>query len=286
MAYTNAELQQLLQGASQFGMNQIGGPSFVDQYRNARQSMSLLKGLNVGTDITQRQYNAAKAGIKNTKGSAIAGGVMAGLSGAADILNNTFNMSQIADTSGMENQIQEVGQIGNQQYTNFDQLNADFEKLASSPMHFDYDDIRGKSDGELAGGVISSTLSGASAGMTIGGPWGALAGGVVGLGSGIIGVVSGNKDAERKQEQMELDARIASDTARQNLSLANENLMDYNFRAGVSNRADEGGKIDRVQAVKNFASRAMRKSARYNVKDNVPIQARHAEGGTIIRIKR
>lgn len=283
---TNAELQQLLQGAGQFGMNQFGGPSFNDQFRNANAQMKTLKSLNIGTDISQEQFDAAKSGINSSKGSAVAGGIMAGLGGVTDILNNTFNMAQIADTSAMENQIAEVGQIGNQQYSSFDQLNSDYDRLAASPMSFDYKDIRGKTDGELVGGVLSSTMSGAAAGLTVGGPWGALAGAVVGLGSGIGGVLVGNNEARMKKDQMELDARSASDTARQNLSLANENLMDYNFRSGVSRRAELGGRIKRSnREFQTFANKVMRHT-RTNDTTRSVLKVRHGEGGTIVRIKR
>lgn len=286
MAYTNAELQQLLQGAGQFGINQFGGPPFNDQRRNANAQMKALKSLNIGTDISQEQFDAAKSGIQSSNSSAIAGGIMAGLGGITDILNNTFNMAKIADTSGMENQIAEVGQIGNQQYSSFDQLNSDYNRLAASPMNFDYKDIRGKTDGELVGGVLSSTMSGAATGLTVGGPWGALAGAVVGLGSGIGGVIAGNNEAKRKQAQLALDARVASETAQQNLSLANENLMDYNFRAGVSNRAEFGGRFDRGITIQEFADRVMRKPRRMESPRTSSIIRLHGEDGTIVRIKR
>lgn len=285
MAYTNAQLQQLLQGAGQFGINQFGGPSFNDQRRNANAQMKALNSLNIGTDISQEQFDAEKSGIQSSNSSAIAGGIVAGLGGITDILNNTFNMAQIADTSGMENQIAEVGQIGNQQYSSFDQLNSDYNRLAASPMNFDYKDIRGKTNGELVGGVLSSTMSGAATGLTVGGPYGALAGAVVGLGSGIGGVIAGNNEAKRKQAQLALDARVASETAQQNLSLANENMMDYNFRAGVSNRAKFGGQINREITIQEFAARALRKP---KVRASEPrgFVRQHTEGGTMIRFKR
>lgn len=284
---TNAELQQLLQGAGQFGLNRFGGPSFVDQYRNGNAQMSALKKLNIGTDITQNQFDSAKSAINSGKASAVAGGAVAALQGITSILGNTFNMAQISDTSQYENQIDEIGEIGNTGYSTFEQLNQDYDRLAGSPMRIDKRDIRGKTDGELAGGVLSSTLSGAATGLTVGGPWGALAGGVIGAGAGIAGVITGNKNADIRKGMLEQEASANAYEAQRNLSLANENLMDYNFRSGVSRRAAMGGKIVRNEmGIQEFADRVMKRSRGNDTTRSAGVIRRHEKGGTVVRIKR
>lgn len=284
--YSQAELNKLLQGAGQFGVNSFAGPSFIDQWRNGSAQMSALKGLNVGTDISQEQFNTAKSAIGNAKAGAAIGGAVAGLNGLTDIIGQSVNMAQIGDTSQMQGQIDSIGQIGDTQYSSYEQLNSDYDRLAGSQMRLDYNDIRGKSNGELVGGVLSSTLSGASAGLTVGGPWGALAGGVVGLGSGIAGVISGNRKAQDEKKRLEQEAQANMYDANRNLQLANENLMEYDFRSGVSNRADRGGKIKREMSIQAFAERAMR---RPRVKEYMPsagVIRKHCKGGTMVRIKR
>ena len=284
---TNAELQQLLQGAGQFGLNRFSGPSFVDQYRNGNAQMSALKKLNIGTDITQDQFDSAKSAINSGKASAVAGGAIAALQGVTSILGNTFNMAQLADTSQYENQIDEIGEIGNTGYSTFEQLNQDYDRLMASPMRIDKRDIRGKTDGELAGGVLSSTLSGATAGLTVGGPWGALAGGVIGAGAGIAGVITGNKNADIRKGMLEQEASANAYEAQRNLSLANENLMDYNFRSGVSRRAAMGGKIVRNEmGIQEFADRVMKRSRSNDTTRSAGVIRRHEKGGTVVRIKR
>ena len=286
MAYTNAELQQLLQGAGQFGINRFGGPSFNDQRRNANAQMRALNGLTIGTDITQDQYDVTKAGIKASRNSAIAGGIMAGLSGAADIINNASNLSQIANTDTLQDQIDAVAEIGNTDYNSFDQLYSDYDRLAASPLRVDYQDVRGKTDGELIGGVASSALSGAATGFTVGGPVGAAIGGAIGLGAGVGGGLVGNTNARNKKAQLELNADIANQQAQRNLSLANEDMMEYDFRSGVSHRADQGGRIQRRErSIQDFAARALRKP-RMREDYVSPISVKHSQGGTIVRIKR
>ena len=282
---TNEQLQQLLAQAGQYGQNSVFGPSYVDQWKNGSAQMSALKDqLSQGT-ITQDQFDSAKSAINSSKASAAIGGGIAALQGATQIMGNVMNMTQIADTTEQENQIKGVSELGNTDYNSFEQINADYEKLAASPMRFDYQTIRGKSNEELAGGVATSALSGAAAGLAVGGPWGALAGGVVGLGAGLAGVFTGNRAARDRKERLELEADVASRQAQRNLSLANENMMDYNFRSGVSRRADFGGKINRKRSIEDFAARALRKP-RFREDAVTPIVARHGEDGTIVRIKR
>lgn len=283
---TNEQLQQLLAQAGQYGQGSAFSPFFADQWKNGTAQMNTLKGLQQQGQITQDQFDATRSAINSSKASAAIGGGIAALQGATQILGNTFNMAQIADTTEQENQIKGVSELGNTDYNSFEQISSDYDRLAATPMRFDYKDIRGKTNGELAGGVANSALSGAAAGLTVGGPWGALTGGVVGLGAGLAGVFTGNRAAQDKKERLELEADVASRQAQRNLSLANENMMEYNFRSGVSRRAEFGGKIKRQRSIEDFAARALRKPRSREDAVTPFITARHVEGGTVVRIKR
>lgn len=70
------------------------------------------------------------------------------------------------------------------------------------------------SSGKEAGNIAGSVGSGAMAGFTMGGPWGALAGGAVGLATGIWGAISDNDAvASENKKADEYNAQAASNMA-------------------------------------------------------------------------
>ena len=93
-------------------------------------------------------------------------------------------------------------------------------------------------------GVFNSTASGASAGMSIGGPWGALIGGVAGLGSGLYGMF--NRGAQAKKAAKRLNAQ--ADTVNSNLlSGFNNNATNLDISAGqnmLANYSAYGGGLN------------------------------------------
>ena len=93
-------------------------------------------------------------------------------------------------------------------------------------------------------GVFNSTASGASAGMSIGGPWGALIGGVAGLGSGLYGMF--NRGAQAKKAAKRLNAQ--ADTVNSNLLAGfNNNATNLDISAGqnmLANYSAYGGGLN------------------------------------------
>lgn len=262
-----------------------GGNNYFAQFSNANQGLQALNG--AGLDTQSQQYQKAASGLKAQKGQAAAGSALAILGGATDILNNTFNAAQTADTSQQQGMIEDMSRIGSGDYNSFNQLASDYDSLNSIQPDLSYDAIRGGSTGERVGNVFSSTLSGATTGLTVGGPWGALAGAVVGLGSGIGGWLAGDAKAREEKRRLEIQARQAQNTATRNLAAANEGLMNTQFRAGVGNRSAQGGKIERKQeTIQEFAARALKRPRQRDFVSSGRIARRHGEGGTIIRIKR
>lgn len=284
---TTAQLQQLLQNAGQYGSNSFTGPSIIDQYRNFSAQGNALNNLTVGKDITQQQFDSAKAGINAGKASSAVSGGLAVMGGVTDILNNSLNMANINDTTEFQNQVDDIRRIGSGKYNSFNQLSSEYGKLASAPGTFDYDEIRGGSTEERIGGVLSSTLSGATTGYTVGGPWGALGGAVIGLGAGVGGWIAGDNAAKAEKDRLETQAKQYAYTAGLNLESAGEQLRNRDFRAGVGNRSALGGKIERRQeTIQEFAARALKRPRRKDSVSSGRIIRRHGEGGTIIRIKR
>ena len=182
------------------------------------------------------------------------GGTLGAISGAAgSMLGSALSNAQLADTSGVENQIKEkqtykVGANSNEALMN--------EWGAYSPMNnVSWRDVRGGSTGQRIGNTIGAAGSGAAAGASVGGPIGAIVGGVVGLGSSIGGWISGDSKAKKKARN--LNNQINAANARNLAGLQDKagyidiqndlNLMSNyygeggNLNANISNIGQHGG---------------------------------------------
>lgn len=212
---------------------------------------------------------------------------LAGLGALTTLLENAKQNAKIGDTSHQRRMIGDIRNLGNTDYSNFDQLVSGYEQLNTMQPDLSFDIIRGGSDKERVGNVLSSTVTGATTGAQIGGPWGALAGGVIGLGSGIGGWISGDMNAQLEQQSLRTDNMLAKNIANTNLSAASEGLADYTFRSGVVNRANAGGHIRRKQeTVKEFADRIFGNQRQSDITHSAKIVRQHCKGGTMVRIKR
>ena len=185
-------LEDISKGLAGYGT--YGRNILLNDYRNARQRLGGLDELYDGV-VKDNNYNLVSAGLKGQASTALAGMGIAGLSAATGIAGNAMQAAQIGDTSAYENALADYADFGNYNYVNYEQLANDMSQNYLAPMPT-YEDIRGMSNGEKAGNIVSSTLQGATAGLQIGGPIGAAVGGVAGLlGSG-IGVIAGNRKAQ------------------------------------------------------------------------------------------
>lgn len=212
--------------------------------------------------------------------SGMAGGIMG-------MANAYQDLAGIADTSGYWNDINEVEDIGTEQYADYGDMLQDYDRLNGLQTRYDYRDIRGKNDGQIGMGIGNSVLQGFYAGASTGNPYAMAAGAVIGLGAGIMGAYAGNDKAKLEKLRLQNGAKMAQETATMNMQAANENLVDYKFRSGVSNRADWGGKIERRnQSIRQFADRVLHNQKSNDITRSAGIQRRHGDGGTIIRIKR
>ena len=261
--------------------------SFAGSYDNAGRMRGLLRdrdylSKNGISDENARMYDAA---LRSQQGQAVAGGVLSGLNGATTLLTNAFQSAQIRDTAMQENQISDLSLAGNYNYQNYDQLANDYARTNFSPQ-FNYDDIRGMSTGQQVGSVATSALSGAATGLQIGGPWGALIGGVVGLGTGLTGVLSGNEEARNRLKALNLDASLAADASRMNFAAAHERIGDNIHRQNAVNAVAKGGPIRR-QSIREYAEKVLGPGARQReYRCGGSIQKVYCDGGLKIKIKR
>ena len=170
------------------------------------------------------------------------GGKVGAVAGAVtDIAKTGLSNAQIADTSGIESEIDKARSYVVQANDN-DALMSEWD--AFTPMKsIDWRDIRGGSTGQRIGNTIGATASGASSGFTVGGPVGAVVGGVIGLGSAIGGWFGGNRKAKNKASSLNKQINIAN--SRNLLALSNraDTIDTQNDLTKLANYSAYGGPI-------------------------------------------
>lgn len=278
---TISEIYKSMQGAKTHS-----GNNYIGQISNSRQALSRLKGMD---GVTDEQRAALKSGEQASIAESLSGmaGTLAG--GLGGIISNTINMAGIADTTQMDNTLASMADVGSSGYGSFDDISQDATRMSQldNSLDLSYSTIRGKSDAELAGGVLSNAASGAMAGLQIGGPWGALAGGVIGLGSGIAGALTGNAAARTKQAIAALDRKEATLRGRENIASSSDALRERSFRNAYANRAASGGQLKRkVISIREFADTVLDRQREADRTHSTGLLRRHCKGGTMIRIKR
>ena len=175
------------------------------------------------------------------KGVAIGNKVGAVASAVTDIAKADLSNAQIADTSGIQNEIDKARSYVVQANDN-DALMSEWG--AFTPMKsIDWRDIRGGSTGQRIGNTIGATASGASSGFTVGGPVGAVVGGIIGLGSAIGGWFGGNRKAKNKASSLNKQINIAN--SRNLLALSNraDTIDTQNDLTKLANYSAYGGPI-------------------------------------------
>ena len=261
------------------------GQSFLDQYRNANAGLANARAnFNQLDEQGQAQAEGLQSGLKSMKGSAIAGGALSALSGISNIAGNVSRASQIADTSGIWNQIDDVSQIGAYNYNNFAQLANDYDN-ANFNVDIDYDDIRGMSTGAKIGNVGGSVASGAISGFQVGGLWGGIIGAAAGLGAGLGGVFAGDHRARIEENALKGQAAAAMDMAHQNLDAAHERISENNNRYNMMNAVAKGGQIQRRrQSILEYANKVTRTPIQRERRAS-GIVSMKCNGGVMVRLK-
>ena len=134
-------------------------------------------------------------------GGAIGGMAQTGISNA-----------QIADTSGIESQIEAQKGMTIGASSNEDLL-GEWGSWTKVKDDYTWRDVRGGNTGQRLTGTLGAAGQGAAAGASVGGPIGAVVGGVVGLGSAIGGWLGGNRKAKRKARRLNREAKEANERA-------------------------------------------------------------------------
>lgn len=158
-------------------------------------------------------------------GGAIGGMAQTGISNA-----------QIADTSGIESQIEAQKNMTIGASSNEDLL-SEWGSWTKVKDDYTWKDVRGGNTGQRLTGTLGAAGQGAAAGASVGGPIGAIVGGVVGLGSAIGGWLGGNRKAKRKARRLNREAREANERALSSFETRTNTIdaqNDFNILANFS----------------------------------------------------
>ena len=208
------------------------------------------------------------------------------------IVNTGVQNAQIADTSGLEEEIKQAQTYKVQANNNDDLMN---EWGIFSPMENVYwKDIRGGSTGQRIGNTISAIGSGASTGASIGGPWGALAGAAIGLGSAVGGWIIGDSKAKKKANKFNRQVGAANEknlTALENRAGSIDTQNDLNMLANFSAYGGPinifgSGAIDYELAKEDLYNKQLSAMSKYKISSmpnsfETPELAVFAKGGKI-----
>lgn len=256
--------------------------------------MDLIKNTS---NLGSKESNSAQ-----TSGGSDLSGTISGVANAAGTMFNAFSSNaQLADTSELQNEINQQQGYTVQATSNDDLLN---EWSSFSPMDtVSWKDIRGLSAGQAIGNTIGAIGSGASAGAAVGGPMGAIVGGAVGLGSSIAGIFSGNKKAKKQAANLNNQINLANEKNLSSLEYRADSLDSQAGLNALANFSAEGGQIHiapskrgtftaaakkRGKSVQEFASQVLSNKDNYSTamvkKANFAKNAskwKHANGGTL-----
>lgn len=213
-------------------------------------------------------------------------------SAVGTIANAGIQNAQIADTSGLEEEIKKAQEHTVQANNNDDLMN---EWGVLTPMEDVYwKDIRGGNTGQRIGNTISAIGSGASTGASIGGPWGALAGAAIGLGGAVGGWIAGDSKAKKKANKFNRQIGAANEknlTALEdragNIDTQNDLNMLANFSAyGGPINIFGGGAIDYELAKEDLYNKQLSAMSKYKISSmpnsfETPELAVFAKGGKI-----
>lgn len=208
------------------------------------------------------------------------------LSGIGDIAQMGIGLSRTEDISPYQSQIQDYSQIERTGASSFGQLADLYTQVGAGVVTPSADELRGMDTGQKLGSVASSAVSGAFTGLQVGGgPLGALAGGIVGLGSGIAGWLVGDNKAERQSRQLAAQAEKAKKDNLLNLSAAGDRLSEFQFRSDYAHVAKAGGKIEKL-SLEDFAKHALSKprQASYG-KPSIAYKRSFCSGGLKVSMK-
>lgn len=229
----------------------------------AKTILDMIPGMN-GDDYISRFKNAADS---TDRLNTAFGAGLTGLTGTLSMLGNLVNWANDEDMTQYDNRISQIGNMRDLNYYDTNSLVSAYENQPQKTA-VNLEDIN-PTAGQSTAQIGNSTLSGAMTGLQIGGPYGAIIGGVIGLGSGIW-----SDAAKRKTNEINVNLRnrIQDFEYKKNQYALNSGLdraQEYQFGRLYGSKKSTGGLLKKYES----------KPAEYKIFHN------RCKGGTLVRIK-
>ena len=216
--------------------------NFVDINKLTPEQAKLAGFTPTNNNLASSSFNKPKSGFDASNFIGKAGNVV---SGVTSIIDSSLKNAKIADTTGIENNIEDFRNTDFSEATDSNSLINAYNNLNFLKDDYSWKDVRGVSNSELFGNTLSAVGSGAMAGASVGGPWGAVAGAAVGLGGSLAGIFTGKNKAKRKARFLNQAAEAANNTALDNYDFQVDDVMQDNARNAMKYAyAANGGPIN------------------------------------------
>lgn len=216
--------------------------NFVDINKLNPEQVKLAGFTPTNNKLATSSFDKPKSGFDASNFIGKAGNVV---SGVTSIIDSSLKNAQIADTTGIENNIKDLRDTDFSEATDSNSLINAYNNLNFLKDDYSWKDVRGVSNRELFGNTLSATGSGAIAGASVGGPWGAIAGAAIGLGGSLAGIFTGKNKARKKARFLNQAAEAANNMAIDNYDFQVDDVMQDNARNAMKYAyAAEGGPIN------------------------------------------
>lgn len=172
----------------------------------------------------------------------IMGSANVALGGVTGLIQNATKAAQIKDTSEEQSYIDTLNnaQLDLNSYDAMQQL---WDQTQFAETSYDMEDVRGMTNGQKAGSVLGAIGQGAATGAQLAGGWGAVGGAVVGLGTGLAGVLTGDAKARREASRLNTEGMIANNNFINKFENNTKNIAMNNKNEALLNIAAEGGYV-------------------------------------------
>ena len=216
--------------------------NFVDINKLTPEQAKLAGFTPTNNNLAPSSFSTPKSGFDASNFIGKAGNVV---SGVTSIIDSSLKNAKIADTTGIENNIEDFRNTDFSEATDSNSLINAYNNLNFLKDDYSWKDVRGISNSELFGNTLSAVGSGAMAGASVGGPWGAVAGAAIGLGGSLAGIFTGKNKAKRKARFLNQASKVANNTAIDNYDFQVDDVMQDNARNAMKYAyAAEGGPIN------------------------------------------
>lgn len=220
---------------------QFGGSysSWLNQYKEAHPQDSYSWG-ELSKGKLEDSFSNGN-GLNSALG--IAGTALDWTTGFLNSVNSIDNSAQLNDAKYIAGQQINFGDNASLMNTQSNLQYADTNATAT--------DVGGHSFGQSAMNVGKDIFSGATTGLSVGGPWGAVIGGAAGLAKGVIQEIVTNNKAKEAAETANLISSIANDQINQRMGYASDKSQQLAVLNQLQNMAKNGGKLKKSHKFAN-----------------------------------